>query len=78
MDRRATAPEGERLHRQVHARAPPGLADAALVPLLIAAGRDGAWHQGCRPVSVALPGRREAGALAVVAPRDGHARPAAP
>ena len=50
----------------------PELADAALAALLIAAGRDGAWHQGWVDAGTALQARRTTDQLASVFYRYQH------
>jgi hypothetical protein len=50
----------------------PELADAALAALLIAAGRDGAWHQGWTDAGTALQARRTTDQLASVFYRYQH------
>ena len=50
----------------------PELADAALAALLIAAGRDGAWHQGWGDAGTALQARRTTYRLASVFYRHQH------
>lgn len=50
----------------------PELADAALAALLIAAGRDGAWHQGWVDAGTALQARRTTDQLASVFYRCQH------
>ena len=50
----------------------PELADAALAALLIAAGRDGAWHQGWTDAPTAWQGRRTTDQLASVFYRYQH------
>jgi hypothetical protein len=50
----------------------PELADAAPAALLIAAGRDGAWHQGWVDAGTALQGRRTTDQLASVFYRYQH------
>lgn len=50
------------------------LADAALAALLIAAGRDGAWHQGWVDAGTALQARRTTDELASVFYRYQHRR----
>jgi hypothetical protein len=52
----------------------PELAGAALAALLIAAGRDGAWHQGWADAGTALQARRHGGDRQPA----GRARPAGP
>ena len=50
----------------------PELAGAALAALLIAAGRDGPWHQGWVDAGTALQARRTTGQLASVFYRYQH------
>ena len=50
----------------------PELADAALAALLIAAGRDGAWHQGWVDTATALQARQTTDRLASVFYRYQH------
>jgi hypothetical protein len=50
----------------------PELADAALAALLIAAGRDGPWHQGWADARTALQARRTTDQLASVFYRYQH------
>jgi hypothetical protein len=50
----------------------PELADAALAALLIAAGRDGPWHQGWVDAGTALQARRTTDQLASVFYRHQH------
>jgi hypothetical protein len=50
----------------------PELADAALAALLIAAGRDGAWHQGWTDAPTAWQARRTTDQLASVFYRYQH------
>jgi len=50
----------------------PGLADAALAALLIAAGHDGAWHQGWVDAGRALQARQTTDQLASVFYRYQH------
>jgi hypothetical protein len=50
----------------------PELADAALAALLIAAGRDGAWHQGWVDAAAALQARQTTDQLASVFYRHQH------
>jgi hypothetical protein len=50
----------------------PELADTALAALLIAAGRDGAWHQGWADAGTALQARRTTDQLASVFYRYQH------
>ena len=50
----------------------PEVADAALAALLIAAGRDGPWHQGWVDAGTALQARRTTDQLASVFYRYQH------
>jgi hypothetical protein len=50
----------------------PALADAALTALLIAAGRDGTWHQGWVDAETALQARRTTDQLASIFYRYQH------